>query len=192
MPIHIQTRCVHFELSAFSANYNLIPGASHFLWLCGCGATSSPFKEVWPTHVCEAASDGEQGVGAHFRPAASRLIESVADDVLAGTFHDVGSDRQSVRPIEVATHSVRGGLAIADAGRDGFGPAAARLQNSDHLSDLPGLQLLPNPVHAEPTHPDCNPPKLNSRETRKRKTGSNQRNWDAPCVQRLACRIALQ
>ena len=72
-------------------------GASHFLWLCGCGATSPSFEEVGPADVFEAASYGEQGVGARFRPAASRRFESVAEDVLAGAFHDAGSDRQSMR-----------------------------------------------------------------------------------------------
>ena len=123
-------------------------GASHFLWLRGCGATSFPLEEVGPTQVFEAASYGEQGVGAGFRPAASRLFESVADDLLAGAFHDAGSDRQSAHPIEVATHSVGVGFVVADAGRYGFGPAAVRLQNGDHLSDLPGVQLLSDPVHA--------------------------------------------
>ena len=89
-------------------------GASQFLWLRGCGATSPPFEEVGPPHVFEAASDGEQGVGARFRPAASRLFESAADDVLAGAFHDAGADRQSARPIEIVPHSVRVGFAVAD------------------------------------------------------------------------------
>ena len=117
-------------------------GVSHFLWLCGCGAISPPFEEVGPAHVFEAAPYGEQGVGARFRSAASRLFESVADDLLAGAFHDAESDRQSARPIEVALHSVRVGFVGADAGRNGFGPAAVRMQNGD--------QLLPDPVHAHP------------------------------------------
>ena len=81
-----------------------------------------PFIRAFgPAYVFEAASYGKQGVGARFRPAASRLFESVAEDVLAGTFHDAGSDRQSMLPIEAALHSVRVGLACANAGRDGFG-----------------------------------------------------------------------
>ncbi len=52
-------------------------GAVHFLWLGGCGAASPPIEEVGPTHVFEAASDGGHGVGARFRPAASRLFEPV-------------------------------------------------------------------------------------------------------------------
>ena len=115
-------------------------GASHFLWLRGCGATSPPLEEVGPPHVFEAASYGEQGVGARFRPAASRLFESVADDVLAGAFHDAGSDRQSARPIEIALHSIRVGLVVADAGRDGFGPAAAfsRAWNRSRMKVMSG------------------------------------------------------
>ena len=35
----------------------------------------------------EAASDGEHGVGARFRPVAPRLVESVSDDALLGNFH---------------------------------------------------------------------------------------------------------
>ena len=100
-------------------------GASHFLWLRGCGATSFPLEEVGPAHVFEAASYGEQGVGADFRPMASRLFESVADDLLAGAFHDAGSDRQSAHPIEVV-HSVGVGLVVADAGRYGFGPRLSK------------------------------------------------------------------
>ena len=65
---------------------------------------------------------------------ASRLFESVADDLLAGAFHDAGSDRQSAHPIEVATHSVGVGFVGADAGRYGFGPAAVRLQNGGGLA----------------------------------------------------------
>ena len=115
-------------------------GASHFLWLCGCGATSSSFEEVGPTDVFEAASYGEQGVGARFQPAASRRFESVAEDVLACAFHDAGSDRQSMLPIEIALHSVRVGLAGANAGRDSFGPAAVRLRNGHRLSGPPAVR----------------------------------------------------
>ena len=44
-------------------------------------------EELEPTYVFEAVSDGEQGIGARFRPAAPRLFESVADDVLADAFY---------------------------------------------------------------------------------------------------------
>ena len=90
-----------------------------------------------PAHVFDAAFDGEQGVGARFRPAASRPFESAADDLLAGTFHDAGTDRQSALAVEVVAHSVRVGLAVADEGRDGFGPVAARLQSGNDLGDPP-------------------------------------------------------
>ena len=118
-------------------------GAFHFLWLRGCGVTSPPLEEVGPSHVFEAASYGEQGVGARFRPAASRLFESAADDVLASAFHDDGSDRQSARPIEVATYPVRVGFVVADAGRGSFGPKAVRLQNGDQLLSDPVLARRP-------------------------------------------------
>ena len=89
------------------------------------------------------------GAFARFRPAApSPFFESVLlDDVLADAFHDAGSARQSAPPVEGATHSVRVGLADPNAGRDGFRPTAVRLQNGDHLSDLPGTQLLLDPAH---------------------------------------------
>ena len=41
----------------------------------GCGAGSPPAEEVEPAVDFEAAFDGEQGVGAGVRPAASRLTE---------------------------------------------------------------------------------------------------------------------
>ena len=130
--------------------FSLFAGASHFLWLCGCGETSPSFEEVEPADVFKTASYGEQGVGARFRPAASRLFESVAEDALVGTFHDAGSNRQSMLPIEVALHSVRVGLAGANADRDSFGPApewpslgraACRSQSSETAHGL---------THAEP------------------------------------------
>ena len=53
--------------------YSDEPGASQFLWLRGCGATSPPLEEVGPPHVFEAASYGEQGVGTrHSRVFRSR------------------------------------------------------------------------------------------------------------------------
>ena len=39
----------------------------------------------------EAASHGEQGVASGLRPAASRPLESAANDLLAGAFHDAGA-----------------------------------------------------------------------------------------------------
>ena len=89
-----------------------------------------------------------------FRPAASRLFESVAEDMLAGTFHDAGSNLQSMLPIEVALHSVRVGLAGANAGRDSFGPVAVRLRNGRRLSGPPVVressETAPGSTHAEP------------------------------------------
>ena len=108
-------------------------------WLCGCGAASPPIKEVGPAHVFEAAFDGEHGVGARFRPTASRLFASVPDDSLAGAFHDAGSDRQAALPAGVVAHSVPVGLIVADAGRDVFGPVAVRLQVGDGPVDPPGV-----------------------------------------------------
>ena len=46
-------------------------------WSDGCAVTSPPIEKAGPTHVCEAASGDERGVGTRFRPAASRLFESV-------------------------------------------------------------------------------------------------------------------
>ena len=131
-----------------------IMGASHFLWLCGCGVTSPSFEEVRPADVFEAASDGEQGVGARFRLAASRRFESVAKDVLPDAFRNAGSDRQSVLPIEVALLSVRIGPAGANAGRDSLGSAAVRLRNGHRLSGPPVVpessETAPGSTHAEP------------------------------------------
>ena len=45
-------------------------GAFLFFWSEGCGAASPPIEEVGPSVVFDAAFDGEQGVGACFRPAA--------------------------------------------------------------------------------------------------------------------------
>ena len=90
-------------------------------------------EEVGPAHVFEAASDGEHGVGARFRPAASRLLDPVPDDAIAGTFHEAGSDRQAALPAEVAAHPVPVRPIGADAGRaatnrsrHGFRAAATR------------------------------------------------------------------
>ena len=76
-----------------------------------------------------------------------RLFESVSDDAPAGAFHGVGSDRQAAIPVEVAARSVHVGLTVADAGNEGFGPVAVRLQSGDDPGDPPGVQLLPDPVH---------------------------------------------
>lgn len=51
-------------------------GAVHFLWLGGCGAARPPIEEVGSRHVFGAASDGEQGVGIDFRPAALCSFQS--------------------------------------------------------------------------------------------------------------------
>ena len=50
-------------------------GASH-TWSRG-GATSNPIEEVGPTHVFAAASGGEQGLGARFKPAAPRPFKRI-------------------------------------------------------------------------------------------------------------------
>ena len=115
------------HLHRMPADRNRKPGASHFFWSGGCGATSPPFEEVGPTVVLQAAFDGEQGIGSGLRPVASGPLESPADDLLAGAFHEAGSDRQSKLQAEVVAHSVRVGLVGADAGGDGFGPVAVRL-----------------------------------------------------------------
>ena len=78
---------------------------------------NSPFEEVGPTNVFEAAFDGEQGVGARLLPAAPHPFESAADDVFAGTFHDAGADRQSALSVEVAAHSVFVDLQVANKNR---------------------------------------------------------------------------
>ena len=43
-------------------------------------------------------------------------------------------------PVEVALHSVRVGLAGANAGRDSFGPVAVRLRNGHRLSGPPAVR----------------------------------------------------
>ena len=124
-------------------------GVVHIFGSSGCNAAGSPFEEVGPAPVFEAAFDGEQGIGARLRLAPSGPLESAADDLLAGAFHDAGSDRQSEFPAAVAAHSVRVGLVGADAGGDGFGPVAVRLQSGDDTSDPPGVQLLLDPAHPQ-------------------------------------------
>ena len=104
-------------------------------------------EEVGPTQVFEAAFDGEQSVGSGLRPVASGPLEAAADDLLAGAFHDAGSDRQSELPAEVVAHSVGVGLVVADAGGDGFGPVAVQLQSGDDFGDPPDDQLRLDPVH---------------------------------------------
>lgn len=78
-----------------------------------------------------------------------RPLESAACDLPVGAFHDAGSDWQSELPAEIVAHSVRVGLVGADAGGDGFGSVAVRLQSDDDLGDLPGVQLLLDPVHPQ-------------------------------------------
>ena len=98
----------------------------HIFGSSGCNAAGSQFEEVGPEPVFEAAFDGEQGIGARLRPAPSGPLESAADDLLAGSFHDAGPDRQSELPAAVAAHSVRVGLVGANAGGDGFRAAMTR------------------------------------------------------------------
>ena len=100
--------------------------AFHDSWLSNCGKTSSPIKEVGPTVVHEAA---------------------FADDLLAGAFHDAGSDWQSALPAEVAAHSALVDLAVTHAGHDLFRPAAVRLQIGDDFIDLPRVQLVLDRLH---------------------------------------------
>ena len=108
----------------------------HIFGSSGCNAASSPIEEVGSAPVFETAFDGEQGVGSGLQLAASGSLESAADDLLAGAFHDARSDRQSELPVEVLAHSVRVGLAGADAGGDGLG-------------NPPGVQLRFDPVHPQ-------------------------------------------
>ena len=61
-------------------------GASQVFWSGSRGAAIPPIDDFGPAVVFEAAFDGEQGVGARFRPAAPRLFEPVSDDALAGAF----------------------------------------------------------------------------------------------------------
>ena len=109
--------------------------------LSGCNAASSPFEEVRPAPVFEAAFDGERGVGSGLRPVAPGPLEAAGDDSLAGAFHDAGSDRQFELPVEIVAHSVRVGFVGTDAGGDGFGPVAVQLQSGEDLGDPPGDQL---------------------------------------------------
>ena len=68
--------------------------------------------------VFDAAFDGEQCIGARFRPA-------VPDDLLACAFHVSGSDRQSALPVDEATYSLRVCHELLNAGR-GFRPSMMR------------------------------------------------------------------
>ena len=122
-------------------------GVFHLRWSDGCGAASPPVEEVGPSVVFDAAFDGEQGVGARFRPAAPRPLEPAPDDLLAGAFHDAGSDRQAALPAKVVAHPASVGLEVVDAGRDGFVPVAVRLQAVDDAGDLPVVQLLLDLFH---------------------------------------------
>ena len=59
-------------------------------------------------------------------------------------------------------------------------PSAARARmrgarRSRVFRNRPGIPSMLNPPA-----PDCSPPTRNAAETRKRKTSSNQRKWDAP------------
>ena len=53
-------------------------GVVHIFGSSGCNAASPPIEEVGPTPVFEAAFDGEQGLGARLRPAASRWRNSAS------------------------------------------------------------------------------------------------------------------
>ena len=123
-------------------------GCSPF-WSSGRDAVSLPFGEVGPAHVFEAASGGEQGVGARFRPAAARLFAPAADDALAGIVHDAGSDCQSALRVEVVVHSRRRRHRSSGHGprrlRTGDGAAS---ESGDDLGDSSGAQLLLDPVHS--------------------------------------------
>ena len=55
--------------------------------------------------------------------------------MLAGAFHDAGTDRQSEFPAEVVVHSIFVGFAGADVGRDRFKPEM-RLQVADERSQV--------------------------------------------------------
>ena len=152
--IRATTPCTNFRCSILLYSSSAIPtvcrdpsdgssrsaqkGVVHFLWLGGCEAASPPIEEVGPAPVFEAASGGEHGVGARFRPVAPGSFEPTSDDALAGAFHDAGSDRQAAPPVEVAAHPVHIGLAGADAGRDRFEPAVP-LQSGDDVTT--GLKL---------------------------------------------------
>ena len=121
-------------------------GASYDSWSSGCDAASPPIEEVGPAVVPEAAFDGEQDVGSGLQPAAPGSFESAAYDLLAGAFHDAGSDRQSALPAEVAAHSVLVGTVGADECRDSFKPAV-RLQVGDDVADPPCVQLALDRLH---------------------------------------------
>ena len=95
-------------------------GCVYVFWLGGCGAASPPIKEAGPTVVLQAEFDGEQGVGSSLQPVAPRPLESAADDLLAGAFHDAETDQQFQLFVEVVAHSVRVGFVDANAGGDGF------------------------------------------------------------------------
>ena len=117
--------------------------------LGGCGATSPPIEEVGPTVVLQAEFDGEQGVGSRLQPVAPRPLESAADDLFAGAFHDAETDQQFKLSVEVVAHSVRVGLVGADAGGDGFRVVAVQFQSGDDISEPPGVQLLLDSVHPQ-------------------------------------------
>lgn len=118
-----------------------------FIRSSGYGASVPPVEEVRQVIVPEAAFDSVQGVGARVRPAVSRPFEGTLDEVLAGALHAAGSDWQSALATEVVAQALLVGLETVDAGRDGFGAAAVRLQLSDDLIDPPGDQPVLDPVY---------------------------------------------
>ena len=85
-------------------------------------------------------------------------------------------------PIEVGLHSVRVGLAGANAGRDSFEPVAVRLQNGHRLSGPPAVressETATGSTHAEPCRPRLQPsetPKSDEAQKRKKNFTKNVR-----------------
>ena len=72
--------------SGFERNLRSELGCIPIFWSGSCGAAIPPIDDFGPAVVFEAAFDGEQGVGARFRLAASRLFEPVPDDAFADAF----------------------------------------------------------------------------------------------------------
>ena len=79
-------------------------------------------------------------------PAVLNRLPRMCLQALSTTLGPVGNP--------CALHSVRVGLAGANAGRDGFGPVAVRLRNGHRLSGPPAVressETAPGSTHAEP------------------------------------------
>ena len=111
----------------------------------GGNTTNHPIEEVGPSVVFDAAFVGEQGVGARIQPAACRPLEPAPDGLPAGAFHEAGSDRQSalpaavagIRPLSASNWSMQSATALS----------LSRLRIVDDAVDLPGVQLLLDPLH---------------------------------------------